>query len=164
MPNPSALISDAKKADLPSVEQLGVISVETLNQYHCANEHRRCLSLFGVVYDVSSAITSYGPDGAYKEYAGHDITLALSKSKTDAEWLDRFVCMEQEWIDSVKGWVPYYQSKYPTCGQLDVWVNALSLSSTAETKNGSDRYSPIASWPQLTSQEKEQLEKGCCIM
>jgi predicted heme/steroid binding protein len=182
IPNPSTLMSPAagaSKADLPAVEQLGIISVETLNQYDCHNARRQCLSLFGVVYDVTSAASSYGPDGAYKEYAGHDITLALAKSKTEAQWLDRFVCMEQEWIDSVKGWVPFYQSKYPTCGQLDMWVNAqLALrkevtdrgeeasSATTEAAEESDscRYCPIVSWPALTDEEKQELEQGCCIM
>jgi hypothetical protein len=47
-------------------------------------------------------LKSYGPDGAYKEYAGHDATLALAKHKTDEEWLDRFVKMDEAWIKDAK--------------------------------------------------------------
>ena len=92
MPNPAQLIGSNKK-DLPQVEQLGTISLETLNQFHCINPDRRCLSLFGKVYDVSAALNSYGPDGAYKEYAGHDITLAIGAHVTGEKWLDMFVKM-----------------------------------------------------------------------
>jgi hypothetical protein len=41
---------------------------------------------------------------ATKEFAGHDMTLAISMSKTDAKWLDRFVKMKDKWVESAKGW------------------------------------------------------------
>lgn len=81
IPNPATLL--AGKVELPEVEQLGTITLEQLNEYHCENPDRRLLCMFGKVYDVTSSLKSYGPDGAYKEYAGHDVTLALAKSKTD---------------------------------------------------------------------------------
>ena len=64
MPNPSELAKGKAKEELPKVEQLGTISLETLNQYHCKNPDRRLVSLFGTVYDVTSSLKSYGPDGA----------------------------------------------------------------------------------------------------
>lgn len=105
IPDPKSLIQGKK--ELPEVEQLGTISLETLNQYHCENPDRRLLSMFGTVFDVTSGVKSYGPDGAYKEYAGHDITLALAKHKTDELWLDRFVQMDEKWINDSKGWHEY---------------------------------------------------------
>lgn len=81
-----------------------------------------------------------------KEYAGRDITLAISLMKTDERWLDRFVKMEQKWIDDAKGWAEYMESKYPKCGKLDKWVNE-----DPET------------WPELTDEEKEAINK-CIIM
>jgi hypothetical protein len=42
-----------------------------------------------------------------KEYAGHDITLAIGLMKTEEMWLDRFVKMEEKWIKDAKGWVEY---------------------------------------------------------
>lgn len=80
-----------------------------------------------------------------KEYAGHDITLAIGLMKTDAQWLDRFVKMEQKWIDDAKGWVEYMDAKYPRCGQLDKWQEDQE------------------SWPELTEEEKEAINK-CVIM
>jgi predicted heme/steroid binding protein len=86
IPNPASLIKG--KQELPEVDQLETISLETLNQYHCDNPDRRLVSLFGTVYDVTSSENSYGSDGAYKEYAGHDVTLALSMHKTQEEYVE----------------------------------------------------------------------------
>ena len=80
-----------------------------------------------------------------KEYAGHDITLAISKMKTDEQWLDRFVKMEEKWTNDAKGWLEYMESKYPKCGKLDKWEEDPDL------------------WPELTDEEKEALNK-CVIM
>jgi len=86
IPNPLSLLKGAAKKP-PEVEQLGTISLETLHQYHCNNKKRRLISLFGTVFDVTSSEHSYGSDGAYKEYAGHDVTLALAMHKTDEQYV-----------------------------------------------------------------------------
>lgn len=143
IPDPKSLIGDA--VQLPQVEEMGTISLETLNLYHCNNPDRRLLSLNGIVYDVTSGVKSYGPDGAYKEYAGHDITLALSLHKTDEKWLDKFVQMKEKWVDTAKGWEDYFNAKYPIAGRLENWDHQ-------------------ESWPELTPEELTDLEKGCCIM
>lgn len=145
MPSPASLIRGGEEK-LPEVEQMGTISLEELNKYHCKNPDRRLMSLFGVVYDVTSSLKSYGPEGAYKEYAGHDITLALAKHKTDEKWLDRFVKMEEKWKADAKGWADYFAVKYPVCGKLDKWENE-----------------DPDSWPELTEEELKDLEK-CVIM
>ena len=80
-----------------------------------------------------------------KEYAGHDVTLAIALMKTDEQWLDKFVKMEKKWIDDAKGWVEYMECKYPKCGKLDKWEE------DSET------------WPELTPEEREAVEK-CVIM
>jgi predicted heme/steroid binding protein len=143
-PNPSTLIGETQ--ELPQVEQLGTISVEELNKYHCNNPDRRRLSMFGTVYDVTSGVKSYGPDGAYKEYAGHDITLALSNHKTQEVWLDRFVKMKPKWWDDAKRWDEYMAAKYPVCGRLDKWDE------------------DYEAWPELSEEDMEAFEKGCVIM
>ena len=144
-PNPTSLIGETQ--ELPQVEPLGTITLEQLQTYHCENPDRRCLSMFGTVFDVTSGIKSYGPDGAYKEYAGHDITLALSNHKTQPEWLDRFVKMKEKWTKDARKWHEYMSAKYPVCGKLDKWENE-----DPET------------WPELTEEELEAFEKGCVIM
>jgi len=145
MPNPLSLVSGSKQ-DLPDVEQLGTITLEELHEYHCDNPQRRCLSLFGDVYDVTSSLSSYGPDGSYKEYAGHDMTLAIGAHVTGATWLDKFVQMDDKMTESARQWKEYYDTKYPVCGKLEKWSEDSS------------------SWPQLTEEELEQLRKGCVIM
>jgi predicted heme/steroid binding protein len=150
-PDPASLIQNISTSDndneLPAVEQLGIINVETLNKYHCGNPDRRLICMFGTVYDVTSSIENYGPNGSYKEYAGHDITLALSMNKTDAKWMDKFVKMEEKWLKAAIGWNDFYETKYPIAGKLDVWESA-----------------DPDSWPELTKGEKEEFETGCVIM
>jgi predicted heme/steroid binding protein len=133
------------KTEILEVDQLGTISLEELHKYDCNNADRRLLSLFGDVFDVTSSEKGYGKNGAYKEYAGRDITLAIGLMKTDEQWLDRFVQMEQKWIDDAKGWVEYMESKYSKCGRLAKWDEDQE------------------SWPALTDEEKEAINK-CTIM
>jgi len=144
IPSPASLMKGGD-APLPEVEQMGTITLEELNKYHCNNPDRRLMSLFGVVYDVTSSLKSYGPDGAYKEYAGHDVTLALAKHKTDEKWLDRFVKMEEKWKTDAKGWGDYFAVKYPVCGKLDKWDEDPD------------------SWPELSEEEMKEIDK-CVIM
>ena len=149
-PDPKSLMKsdgDGSSNELPVVEQLGVITVEMLNTYHCNNPDRRLICMFGKVYDVTSSIANYGPEGSYKEYAGHDITLALSMNKTDVKWMDKFVKMDEKWMKAAKGWSEFYDTKYPIAGTLHVW----------ESGN-------LDSWPELTPEEREEFEKGCVIM
>ena len=151
IPNPMTLIKG--KGELPEVEQMGTMTVEQLNQYHCNNPDRRMLCMFGTIFDVTTGVRAYGPDGAYKEYAGHDITLALSKSKTDETWLDKFVVnivpghpkANEKWVKDGTGWKEYMGAKYPECGKLDKWENT-------------------EDWPEMTEEELEAFEKGCVIM
>jgi hypothetical protein len=83
------------------------------------------------IYDVTSSIENYGPKGAYKEYAGHDITLALSMNKTDPKWMDKFVKMDKKWIRSAQGWSDFYATKYPAAGPIlgrsSRWKNGKNL-------------------------------------
>ena len=65
--------------------------------------------------------------------------------KTDAQWLDRFVVMEDKWIKDAQGWTEYFEAKYPKVGKLEKW--------NEDPK----------SWPELTEEEKEALNK-CVIM
>lgn len=64
-PNPLNLVKGAKKEET-EVEQLGTISLEELHKYHCNNEERRLLCLFGTIFDVTSSEKGYGKDGACK--------------------------------------------------------------------------------------------------
>lgn len=149
-PDPTSLIKkedDGSTIELPVVEQLGVIDIETLNKYDCNNPERRLICMFGKVYDVTSSVDNYGPEGSYKEYAGHDITLALSMSKTDVKWMDKFVKMDEKWMKAAKGWSEFYDTKYPLAGTLDKWESE-----------------DPESWPELTPEEREEFEKGCVIM
>lgn len=147
MPDPSSLMGDGKKEDLPEVEQLGVITLETLNAHHCNNPGRRLMCLFGEVYDVTSAVDKYGPDGSYCEFAGHDITLTLGAGQMGDKWLDKFIKFDPAWKEGAEKWVDYYAGKYPKCGRLDKWENE-----------------DPDSWPEPTPEETEALNANCIIL
>ena len=92
-----------------------------------------------------------------KEYAGHDITLAIGLMKTDEQWLDRFCKMEEKWVKDAEGWVEYMESKYPVCGTLENWYDK-------ETGEKLEKpYENHPDWKELTKEEKEALDK-CIIM
>ena len=86
IPNPATLIAGRSKMDLPKVEQLGTISVEQLHQYHCNNSDRRCLSLFGKIYDVTSGVSSYGPEGVRMTDRMKFISISTRNKDTEREF------------------------------------------------------------------------------
>lgn len=147
MPDPASLMmGGGKKEDLPEVDQLGTITLETLNSYDCNNPTRRLMCLFGEVYDVTSAENKYGPDGSYKEFAGHDITLTLGAGQMGDKWLDKFIKFDPAWKEGAEKWVDYYAAKYPKCGRLDKWDEDPDT------------------WPEPTEEEREALNSQCVIL
>eukprot|EP00529_Nitzschia_sp_RCC80_P037239 CAMPEP_0113494258 /NCGR_PEP_ID=MMETSP0014_2-20120614/29013_1 /TAXON_ID=2857 /ORGANISM="Nitzschia sp." /LENGTH=146 /DNA_ID=CAMNT_0000388143 /DNA_START=44 /DNA_END=484 /DNA_ORIENTATION=+ /assembly_acc=CAM_ASM_000159 len=144
-PNPANLAKGESDIPAPSGPELGTITLDELHKYDCNNPDRRVLSLFGTLFDVTSSEKSYGKSGAYKEYAGRDITLAIGLMKTEDQWLDKFVKMEEKWVKDAKGWEEYFEVKYPKIGRLGKWDEDQE------------------SWPELTEEEKEALNK-CVIM
>lgn len=138
-------LSPSEKVELAEVEQLGSISLEELHKYHCDNPNRRVVSLLGTLYDVTSAVEKYGPDGSYKEFAGHDITLNLGAAKMEELWLDCFIKMKPAWIEGANNWKEFYDECYPKCGTLDKW-----------DENYDD-------WPDLTSEQKQEFDLSCNV-
>lgn len=55
-----------KPAKLPDVEQMGIINLQTLNEYKFDHPNRLLLCVFGTVFDVTLAPDKYGTEGAYK--------------------------------------------------------------------------------------------------
>ena len=64
-PTPGSL-AKGNANEIPEVVQLGTITLEELNKYHCNNPDRRLLCLFGDVFDVTSSEKGYGQEGACK--------------------------------------------------------------------------------------------------
>lgn len=146
-PDPSSLMpAKRERKPLPKVDQMGTITLETLNSYDSSNPDRRLISLFGTVYDVTEAVKKYGPEGSYSEFAGHDFTLTLGAGQMGDKWLDKFIKMDDAWKEGAEKWVEYYDELYPKCGWLDKWD---------EDPN---------SWPEPTPEEREALNTQCTIL
>merc|ERR1719334_2643493 len=146
--NPGKIISNgmSSKEEIPTVEQMGEITLKELQTFHCNNPERRCLSVFGTIFDVTSHEDKYGPEGAYKAFAGHDATLCLGSGKLDTVWLDIFVQMTDKHKETAKEWETFYRNKYATAGTLRKW------------KEDQDQ------WEKLSEEELEKLNADCIIM
>lgn len=80
------------------------------------------ISMFGRVYDVSSGSKFYGPGGMYQDFAGNDVTYALSTGcrtfeclRTPAEGLD------DKLLNEGKRWLSFFHlhDKYPLVGKME---------------------------------------------
>eukprot|EP01084_Bolivina_argentea_P275023 468914_1 len=134
------------KKEVKTVKQLGEITLKTLNKYDCNNPERRLLSLFGTVFDVSSADKFYGPNGDYKMLTGHDVTLCMGCGSMDNKWVDKLVLMKENHIADARQWHDFYESKYPKAGVLIEWKQ------------------DQRKWSKLTVKEEKELESGACLV
>lgn len=146
--NPGKIIADGVSTSepLPDVEQMGEITLDELHKFDCNNPNRRCLSVFGTIFDVTSHEDKYGPEGAYKAFAGHDATLCLGSGKLDTVWLDKFVQMTDKHKETAKEWETFYRNKYATAGTLRKWTEDQDQ------------------WEKLSEEELEKLNADCIIM
>ncbi|CAM9435996.1 unnamed protein product, partial [Heterosigma akashiwo] len=96
---------------------------EQLKKYDGSEEDEPIyVALRGVVFDVSSAPTHYGKDGAYNLFAGHDATRNLAKMSFEEDDLNKpstegFSVSE---IDSLDGWYTTFKEykQYPIVGRV----------------------------------------------
>ena len=127
---------------------LGCISLQKLNEFDCNHTEKRLVSLFGLIFDVTSNTDKYGVEGSHKEFAGHDITLCLGTGKMNSKWLDKFVWMEEKHEKFAKEWLAAYTASYPMCGSLKEWSGSFDTSK----------------WPKLSAEELEELNRECIVM
>lgn len=132
--------------DLPSDfrKKLGTISLETLAKYRATN-HRKLLSVYGLIFDVSDRPDKYGVGAPYEELTGKDITWGLAcgdDSPPNANiFFDMFKKPEKiggdpltkgkrapdydmlfQRIAGLQGWIMHYKSEYGApVGTLDLY-------------------------------------------
>jgi len=78
------------------------------------------IAIKGKVYDVSKGRQSYGPQGPYHVFAGHDASVALGKGSLDASDLDKdYTTLNPSEMSSLNEWIAMYEAKYERVGWLE---------------------------------------------
>eukprot|EP01083_Nonionella_stella_P160349 524080_1 len=105
-------------------EIIGEIDLHELNKYD-QNHTRQLISIYGTIFDVTESKDKYGPDGSYRVFSGHDITLALASGCLNAKHMDLFVRLDEIndklFIADAQSWFDFYKKKYPVVGRLNKW-------------------------------------------
>ncbi|CAL1702659.1 unnamed protein product [Somion occarium] len=98
---------------------------KTLEPFNGEEGKRILLAIKGVVYDVTAGRNFYGPNGMYANFAGRDASRGMAKQSFDVEMLtpidqplDKLEDLTSEEIESMKGWMDHFSSKYIVCGRL----------------------------------------------
>ncbi|EMR63448.1 putative membrane-associated progesterone receptor component 1 protein [Eutypa lata UCREL1] len=84
------------------------------------------LAVRGRVFDVTSGRNFYGPGGPYENFAGRDASRGLSLHSFDEDVLtkdldgplDTLEGLDEEAMDSLRGWEERFESKYLVVGRL----------------------------------------------
>lgn len=76
----------------------------------------------GVVYDVSSRASFYGPGGPYHVFAGRDAARALALGSLDERDVEspypRLDDLQPSEMEALNDWIASYQAKYEVVGRL----------------------------------------------
>lgn len=97
------------------------MTLDELRQYDGKGPDKRvCIAILGRVYDCSKSYHFYGPEGTYRNFAGHDATRALAKFDVLAvkeEWDDVSDLSKSE-MSSVEEWKEQFEERYDFVGRL----------------------------------------------
>lgn len=97
------------------------MTLEELRKYDGKGPDKRvCIAILGRVYDCSKSYHFYGPEGTYRNFAGHDATRALAKFDVLAvkeEWDDVSDLSPSE-MSSVEEWKEQFEERYDFVGRL----------------------------------------------
>ena len=70
-------------------------------------------SVLGRIYDVSNGKVSFGPDGPYAMFAGHDGTYNLAVMSLKKQTVDKFkYVLEQDDKECLSDWIAYFDNHY----------------------------------------------------
>jgi membrane-associated progesterone receptor component len=96
------------------------LTLEELHAFDGKDGGSIYVSLSGRIIDVTQGASSYGPDGSYSLFGGHDVTKNLSLMDLSAESLDQpqFIPPTEEAKKSLDTWWNRLTSKYPHVGEV----------------------------------------------
>lgn len=97
------------------------MTLDELRKYDGKGADKRvCIAILGRVYDCTKSYHFYGPEGTYRNFAGHDATRALAKFDVMAvkeEWDDVSDLSPSE-MSSVQEWKEQFEERYDYVGRL----------------------------------------------
>ncbi|KAI2807139.1 hypothetical protein RDWZM_006166 [Blomia tropicalis] len=97
------------------------MTLDELRKYDGKGPDKRvCIAILGRVYDCTKSYNFYGPEGSYRNFAGHDATRALAKFDVMAvkeEWDDVSDLSPSE-MSSVQEWKEQFEERYDYVGRL----------------------------------------------
>ncbi|SGZ56325.1 CIC11C00000001011 [Sungouiella intermedia] len=124
-----SIVSDIRSSPLPahSVEppvQTRFVPA-TLAKFNGRSDPKVYIGVKGVVYDVSSGKSFYGPGGPYENFAGRDASRGLALNSFDPEVLtpidqplDTLTSLSAEEKESLDNWESHFDGKYKVVGTL----------------------------------------------
>jgi membrane-associated progesterone receptor component len=107
-------------------------SPEELRKMDGTNGNPVYVAVRGVIYDVSSRATFYGPGGPYHIFAGRDAARALAlgslEEKDVASPYPQLDDLQPSEMEALNDWIGSYQAKYEVVGHLIPPATAASSS------------------------------------
>ncbi|XP_020570941.1 probable steroid-binding protein 3 [Phalaenopsis equestris] len=98
------------------------LTSDQLKDYDGSDESKPIyISIRGVVFDVSTGKSFYGPGGTYAIFAGREASRALAKmSKNEEDVSGNLDGLSVKEMGVLEDWEKKFQAKYPVVGRLIV--------------------------------------------
>ncbi|OMO61566.1 Plant peroxidase [Corchorus capsularis] len=109
------------------------LTPQQLSQYNGTDPSKPIyVAIKGVIYDVTTGKSFYGPGGAYAMFAGKDASRALAKmSKNEEDVTPNLDGLDEKQIGVLNDWVQKFQAKYPVVGRAGLSFNFYATSCPA---------------------------------
>lgn len=117
--DPLSEIADAE--DEVNLQDLVTYTESELAEFGDGRDGRPILlAVFGRIYDVSSGIKFYGPNGPYSGFGGRDVTYALATGCKTCVDLPADDLTDKELLEAQR-WLAFFHwhDKYPLVGRLE---------------------------------------------
>jgi membrane-associated progesterone receptor component len=108
---------------LKTEKDLRCFTLSELSRYDGKNSKEIYVSVNGIVYDVTNS-GFYGPNEAYEQFSGHDVSINLAEMTLDEKSMDIMDLSHQseQTKNDVISRGEYYDGKYERIGYLKEWI------------------------------------------
>eukprot|EP00511_Aplanochytrium_stocchinoi_P001930 CAMPEP_0204840982 /NCGR_PEP_ID=MMETSP1346-20131115/39942_1 /ASSEMBLY_ACC=CAM_ASM_000771 /TAXON_ID=215587 /ORGANISM="Aplanochytrium stocchinoi, Strain GSBS06" /LENGTH=238 /DNA_ID=CAMNT_0051978765 /DNA_START=57 /DNA_END=773 /DNA_ORIENTATION=- len=103
-----------------NTDDLPLVGLEELADWNGTGaEAKLCIGCLGLVFDVSSGASFYGPGGGYAAFAGNDATIALGKHIVDIDHPGtKYTELTIQERIGAENWSAKFKQKYKLIGKL----------------------------------------------